>query len=576
MAVPSYAEIMEKVQEGTLIDAIFNRYWKSDYSEYGPYTDTLAQVHNDGAIDLVEGVSEEFLSRYTDIRRAIGKMVYASLLGKLNIGLPTLLAVIERLYEPVADSGDVSQVLETWCHDRSDRVEQIFKSVDAMDSRCDRFQALTAAISQGVRSDTRRHGPRVFAYLSNPNQTLRDQALAGLRYARYDDDEKWLSAINALRATAEVDRSDSLRAALLKTIFCWLEKAPKPALVALHDLALEILLPVTPAVTKEIAYTLAHRSSCLTPPLWQSLLIAVGGATLQPYDCSNLDLFLGRLIDAGGANHAQDFLQSLFLRDDQSEHTLSQFVMTVEGLLKGKPGVLNSWVVRWLRTGDQRLCTELHKGFLLGQEAPHQFVCEGCSFDLKPEEYGFIARKAVGHFFAYPIPLATILVLLGTSAPSTQRAEIGDLLYDPVLINYPSLAQGCLAPMANGDGSTAEMISAAITRLNSYMNGIDKARGLKELLPPAHHRQMEFERYSDQVQQAIDEGKKRSFLADIFVERTLLYGNGLVSLRPVDSNYNTFETKATPFHHNLEIARQYFFAPISLRKQLFLYKMESH
>ncbi|WP_339470233.1 hypothetical protein [Pseudomonas capeferrum] len=575
MAVPSYPEIMEKVQEGTLIDAIFNRHWGCTYSEYEPYTDTLARIHNEGALDLVEGVSEEFLSRYTDMRRVIGKMVYARLLGKLNVDLPALLDVIERLYEPVADRSDVSHVFETWCYDRSDRVDEIFKSVDEMDERCERFEALKAAISQGVRSNTGYHAPRAFAYLNNPNQSLRDQALDGLRYARHDEDENWLSAINALRAIAETDRSDSFRAALLRTIFCWLEKAPKLVYVALHDLASEILFPVTAAVTKEIAYTLAHRSSSLTPPLWQSLLKALGGATLQPYDCSNLDLFLKRLIDAGGANHAQEFLQNLFLTD-QSEHSFSEFVITVQGLLNGKPDVLNSWVIRWLRSGNQRLCTELHKGFLLGQEQPHQFVSEESSFNLRPEEYGFISRKAVGHFFAHPIPLATILVLLGTSAPSAQRAEIIDLLYDPVLINYPSLAQGCLAPMANGDGSAAEMISAAITRLNSYMNGIDKARALKELLPPAHHRQMEFERYTDQVQQAIDEGKKGSFLADIFVERTLLYGNGLISLRPADSNYNTVETKATPFHHNLEVARQYFFAPISLRKQLVLYQMECH
>ncbi|MDU8339596.1 hypothetical protein RX909_29730, partial [Pseudomonas syringae pv. actinidiae] len=96
MAVPSHAEIMEKVQDGTLIEAIFKRHWDCGPSEHGPFTDMLAEIHNQGHIDLVAGLSPDFLNQYSGQSKWIGQMVYASLLGKLDIPPVLLLDAIER------------------------------------------------------------------------------------------------------------------------------------------------------------------------------------------------------------------------------------------------------------------------------------------------------------------------------------------------------------------------------------------------------------------------------------------------------------------------------------------------
>lgn len=575
MAVPSHAEIMKKVREGTLIEAIFKRHWDCWPSEYGPYTDTLSEIHNQGHLDLAEGLSSDFLSHYPGHSKLIGRMVYASLLGKLNIPFAPLLDVIERLYDPVDDWRDISKILGSWCHKRRDRIEQVFEFVDQCDERYEKLQTLKAAISEAVQFEAEHHAERIYAYLVHPNQSYRLQAIEGLRHASFKKEQGWQNTIDVFRTVIGHDRSDDLRASLIDAVVCWFEVAPPAVHSAMQSFILETAEPPTPAVTSKIAWTLAHNSGHLKQRLWDSMLKVSQDAPLQAGDCSNLDFFLERLIKAGGVARAQDFLQHLLLKDGgKSEHRLSHFQSVVQVLLKGQPAILTAWVFNWLKIGDHRLCSELNNALFLGLEEPHQFTFEGTPFTFEPKEYGFIARKAIGHFFHHPVSLAALLILLGSSAPPQQRAEVRDLLFDPVLINYPNIAKGCLATVANGNGCASSLIREATDLLDDYLKGIREAPLLHELKPPALHRQMEFERYSDQIQQALDEGRKDSFLADLFRERTLLYGNGVVSLAPVDGELHPFETEATVFSHKLELPRQYLFEPVSLRKMLFHYKME--
>lgn len=576
MAMLLRAEIMEKSRDGSLIEDLFTQRRDCWTPEFYAFTDLLAEMHNSGQIDLVNGLSPISLTVFSGILGHQGQRVYEGVLGKLDISLSTLLELIELLLNPLDDQYGISKILRTWCRKRLDRIEQIFDFVDSDDQSCEKNQILKAGISEACQFDDEHHLQRIYAYLEHPNPSYRIQTAQGLEYAHFQESATWLETIDVLRLAVERDRTDELRASILGAALCWFEEAPKAAHPAMQAFILEITQLLTPSVTSKIVWTLSYNSRHLPQPLWESLLTALQSASLRPDDCSKLDDFLVHLVKRGASGQARAFLERLLLKDDgKSEHRLSHFQGVVRELMQSEPTILNSWVISWLRIGNHQLCSNIQQGLFFGREEPYSFSSADMALTLEPWDYGFVARKAIGYLFNHSTSLASFLVMLGASAPAQQRGEIRDLLFDPVLINYPDLAQKCLAAISDSDHPASGMVRSALELLDSYLDGLSSDDSLNELRPPALHLQLEYERYSDQVQQAVDEGRKGSFLADIFVERTLLYGNGVISLMPTDGKLQPIETEITHFNHKLELPRQYFYEPVALHSRLYCYRMES-
>lgn len=576
MAMLTLAEIMEKSADGSLIEDLFAQQRDCLTREFYAFTDRLAELHNSGQIDLVNGLSPDILSRYSGMWGYRGQRVYEGVLGKLDISLETLLELIALLLDPTGDQRGIFKILSMWCRKRPDRIEQIFELVDSDDQRCESFQIVKAVISEACQFDDEHHLRRIYTFLEHPNPSYRIQTAQGMEYAHFQESSTWSKILDVMRLAVKRDRTDDLHSSLLGAAVCWFERAPEAAHSAIQAFVLEVAQHLTPSVTSKIVWTLSFNSRHMPLPLVYSLLTALQSASLQPDDCSKLDIFLEHLVKHGAAGRAQDFLERLILKDDgKSEHRLGHFQSVVQKLMQGEPATLNAWVIRWLRMGNQRLCNDIQQALFFGREEPYMFIPADLPVALEPWEYGFIARKAVGYLLYHYTSLASFLVMLGASAPAQQRVEIRDLLFDPVLINYPDLAPGYLTAIADSDHPAAGIVRSALGLHQDYSEGLVNVGSLNELKPPASHVQLEYERYSDQIQQAVDEGRKGSFLADIFVERTLLYGNGAISLVPADGKLQAVETEATHFSHKLELPRQYYYEPVALHHRLYGYKMES-
>lgn len=576
MAMLSHAEIMERSGNGSLIEDLFTQRRDCWTPEFRAFTDLLAEMHNRGQIDLVSGLSPDILSRFSGMMGFQGQRVYEGVLGKLDISLSTLMEIIEHLLTPLENRHGISKILTTWCHRRRDRIAQMFELVEADEQICQKFQILKAAISEACQFDDGHHVQRIYSYLEHANPSYRIQTAQGLRYAHFQEEATWPATLDFLRLTLDHDQAEELRASVLEAVLCWFEVAPATAHPVIQAFIAQITQFLTPAVTTEIAKTLGHNSRHLPQPLFDSLLTVLQNARLQIGDCNFLDTLLGHLMRSGESGRVRTFLGRLLSkRDETSEYRLSHFQDVVRELMQGDPVTLSAWVISWLRTGNHRLCSDVQQGLFFGREEPYCFIPGSAPLTLEPWEYGFVARKAVGYLFSYPTSLASFLVLLGASAPAHEREVIRDLLFDPVLINYPDLAHGCLAVSADANDLAGGMVKSALGLFDVYLAGVNNVGALNELKPPALHRQLEYERHSDQVQQAVDEGRKASFFADIFVERTLLHGNGAISLIPKHGKLKPIETEATHFSHKLNLPCQYFYEPVALHRRIYLYKVES-
>jgi hypothetical protein len=235
----------------------------------------------------------------------------------------------------------------------------------------------------------------------------------------------------------------------------------------------------------------------------------------------------------------------------------------------------------------------------------YTFQLDFIMFNFTESEYAFIARRATAIFFLNPTIAASFLVNLGRCAggvlnehalehigPSSskqpeqfkeppseaRRSEdwdtvLSDLLFDPLFINYPS-AQKHLQPIADdSNDKAAPMVKRALNNLKQYCDGIEKIGFIVELLPSERERQLEVQRRSDVMNDAMRASRKDSPFAGIFAESILLYGNGVVtwvedSLSSNDGGDRRLEHPLASISHNVELPREEILEPVSLHMKL--------
>jgi hypothetical protein len=69
------------------------------------------------------------------------------------------------------------------------------------------------------------------------------------------------------------------------------------------------------------------------------------------------------------------------------------------------------------------------------------FAIDFARFALAEAEFAYLARKTIAFFFLKPLIMASFLTSLLRYSPSGPAAEIEELLFDPILINYLGVAR---------------------------------------------------------------------------------------------------------------------------------------
>lgn len=238
-----------------------------------------------------------------------------------------------------------------------------------------------------------------------------------------------------------------------------------------------------------------------------------------------LDQALSSLVERGFDEPAINFVTDLLSRPD-SGIELSEFNSFATAVLSRPPATFNIVVMRWLLTGVPALCDGLEKLFRARERSAKPL--DLAMGDLPDAEAFFVCRKAVGYFFMQPVVAGSILVsTLRTAGPDLADA-VGNLLFDPLLVNYSGELREYLEKLEPSDPARAR-VRAVLDRADAYVEGLRSTGRIKELHPSEHRRQLERTRWADQMRKAMKDAHKESVFYNLMRRSVLLYGRRSVT-----------------------------------------------
>jgi len=138
----------------------------------------------------------------------------------------------------------------------------------------------------------------------------------------------------------------------------------------------------------------------------------------------------------------------------------------------------------------------------------------------------FLARKAIGYFFLEPVTAASILISLMRMSPDDKTLEqLGQLLFNPLLVNYTGSAQEYVEAQAPQEtGKVKETLDRALGAIAAYLETLRGVPALAALHPGQAHREA-YRRYmSESSAASMKEAEKHSVFLNLVSRSTLLYG----------------------------------------------------
>ena len=352
--------------------------------------------------------------------------------------------------------------------------------------------------------------------------------------------------------------------------------APAPHVTALTDIAVTAITPLGDQTLYECARVLAFDHEILPTRLVDTLLNALG--SVNPEHAStiqSLDFGLMKLVEKGDPIRPREFLERLFARDAEGL-TLERFSSLRHKLFEAERQALEDWVVAWLRGGDLTLCAEVGKELFGAGTDKFVFEIDFGRFALAEVEFTYLARKAIGFFFMKPVIMASFLTSLLRCSPTGPAAEIEELLFDPVLINYTGLARKHVQSIAaDAHDPAAPAAQRTLDRLNTYLDGIRSVVRVAELRPSERERQVAWQHQSDELARAFDAAQKKSILLQLMPRSVLLYGNRSISyVQDSGGVPRRFEANLASLDASIERPRMEMIDPLGLELMLRTFRCE--
>ena len=265
----------------------------------------------------------------------------------------------------------------------------------------------------------------------------------------------------------------------------------------------------------------AQLRDSLLPPLVDAVQCLHIDATTTR---SLLDSTLYSLLTHGRKEEALSCLENL-LKQSKADDPLDALGSTTHYLANAAAGLMPAVICRWLLTGDRALCAA----------ARHLLIATGNQnlvFDFDPGNRGwpdthtlYLARKAIGWLMPHATAPASFVVCLLRYASEDVGRELGQLLFDPLLVNYPIATRAYLEAICPSLPTDAKAtVEAVLATDNVFKQEIEDVGFVPELQPTERQRWIEHEKRAEEWVAVRRKAEGKSVLAQLFTRQTLLYG----------------------------------------------------
>jgi hypothetical protein len=526
-------EIVSRDASGTLHRLILDKYERGHDSDDAAFVNLAVDLHNDGAIDLLVILTPDVLEDVKGFHFFTLQQFYCSAIPRLEANPKALMIAVSALVKAAGNDGMAyapNTAYRDWCAVKADRPVDVLALIEAGDVEAKNYLSLT--LEAGAKHDLRGYMERTIAYVRDRPE-LRMGAMTAL--ARFDcstaiDLAREALALLATLVSTETD--DLIRTHILAATLGLYSRSPKKLHKKALALAAQSIDQRGEQVLHRCAAALFSDREHLSDEMVELLLTAL--EEVKPSNLgtiNSLDVGLSQLIKAGKGSRVSEFLEAIF---QAHSDTLSfkQFDSVGHVLTTTNRALAQDMTVRWLMSGQQGLAE--HISSLMGGTARETAIFE---VDVKP--YGlndtealFLARKAVGWFFFHPITAASLIICILRSVKGEVAETIGDLLFEPLLLNYSGELRDHLEKRIKGPRDRAKpYIRCAIAKLDAYLDDLRAIGFVAELEPSERERLIERKQQNERMRQINKQAEQSSVLMSLVSKSIILHGNGSVGYR---------------------------------------------
>ena len=517
--------LIAAAKNGDFLDAVY----KSDLAEPDEREDLpveIAALHNDGHINVV--------AEFAKLGNTLGsgpdfftmRRVFEKTLPHIDAPMRDVMHCVLHLYQDAGQdmaAETVSDSYVAYCEKDPARPREAMQIIEG---EHDQFaDTLPSTVAAGSRIDNPHYLAEALRLGRHPAKVLRRRAVLSLASIEWPTGanvpEEALAGLE--KSATEVD--DQILASVVKSAFVFYQqdKTTEARVAALIDKALskgdECALHAGSAIfgfeTKEIP-----------APLLDVILGHL--KQVKPANKGMLDKIdrgLKVLLKEVTAEKALRYLEELLLLHTGTL-TIEDFDSAANEILTNKT-LLSKVTTRWFLNGAPALCKSVEK--IVRKSHNDTLPIDIEVSELKTKEFKhimFMARKAIGYLFTKPITATSILISLMRLAPDDETLEhLGELLFDPLLINYPgSVLEYIEAQARRETGKVKATLDKALAELIAYLDTLSAVPVLAALHPSQAHREACNRSTGELFEASMQKAEKHSVFFHLALKSTLLYG----------------------------------------------------
>lgn len=535
----------------------------------------VVKLHNLGEIDAVSILLDPSLGASPMPDHLVVAQSLRGIVPRLSADVTRMMQAIGEVKAPFLQHV-LDEAFLAWCEGDAVRVAAVVGLDKAGQGISDRF--LLCALLAGLRIDLCRYAG---VALRIANGKLRDDRVLGLRalgLMPVTDDAltaRVLSELAGIVGQSELDAS--VRAAALSAswdVAVRASRVPRPRIMAVVE---ELTGDDEQVLLEACAKAFGRHAIALPDEMLADLSRQL--PRLDPrmtHALDAVDMGLYQLLTSGRREVEAVLLLERLLSGDGGDATLEKLVSVSHELSNGDPARFGRLIARFLLSGQPALG---HAVATLAQDVHGRDGSLNIDFTSNPlttKQALFLARKAVGWLFFRPVTAASVVVSVIQHVAPVEAEPLGDLLLNPLLMNYPGSVRRYLDHVAPTlPGPAVAVVAQTLARHDAHQAAVAAVGPVPELHPSEHNRRIEHQRQSDAMAAAHRKAEGKSVLRSLVPTSLLLHGVRSVShVRNFDGTFRRMDTKLGRISAKIELPMQETFDPLGLESTLIQFRLE--
>ncbi len=569
-------ELIQAHRDGKFLDTVYELSIRLPEQEKKDLTNALVDLHNTSKIDVVTAFGALRNAPENPDFFLIRRVLEAALL-ELNANVLSVMKCVIRLTNEAGQdlaSHTLIGPYTEFCSKIPSRSHEALRAIqEDPDSLMD---LLSPTLVAGARHNVVLHVQKALEFSKHSDLEVRKRAIFALGRIQYQTKKILMNmAIKFIAETVALEDDDHLLGKAVKSAFDIYSQNPSNVaqVASVFSDALEKGAEITLNATSEV---LGFHTDEIPAPLLNILLKhLVNVLPEHKGTLGNIDFGLEKLLTTENTQDAAIVFLEQLLTNSGIE--VEVFDSAVQRLLQNENGLLNHLMTRWLLGGEQALCHAIEQIIKLSHDKkPILAVASKELTNADSIRLIFLARKVTGYLFFHPVTATSILLSLVPCAKDEETSsEITQLIFEPMLLNYPGEVGGYLEEQSNADDPSKATSQEAIQAYAKYIEDMSGVEKLSEHRPSVTHHEVFMRRYSRQMQQGRREDEKQSVMMQLVKKSVLLYGTKSINYigEPYARN-RRMEIPLQKHSFSMEIPRLHNIDPFSLDYILYAFRHE--